>query len=107
MAEVRKISVSMPAEVIERVKGAAEALGQSVSSWLTSAAREALDEQSRWEIARLDAELMVREYEEEFGPIPPEVHADVDAFFAELEEDELRRAEPAEEARRDDLRDAG
>jgi hypothetical protein len=81
MAEVRKISVSMPAEVIERVKLAAEATGESVSGWLTSAALQLLDEQSRLAIGLLDAERMVAEYEEEFGPIPPEVSADVDEFF--------------------------
>jgi hypothetical protein len=81
MAEVRKISVSMPAEVIERVKLAAEATGESVSGWLTGAALQLLDEQSRLAIGLLDAERMVAEYEEEFGPIPPEVSADVDEFF--------------------------
>ena len=81
MAEVRKISVSMPAEVIERVKLAAEATGESVSGWLTGAALQLLDEQSRLAIGLLDAERMVAEYEEEFGPIPPEVSADVVEFF--------------------------
>jgi hypothetical protein len=71
----------MPAEVIERVKLAAEATGESVSGWLTGAALQLLDEQSRLAIGLLDAERMVAEYEEEFGPIPPEVSADVDGFF--------------------------
>jgi hypothetical protein len=97
MAEVRKISVSMPAEVIERVKLAAEATGESVSGWLTSAALQLLDEQSRLAIGLLDAERMVTEYEEEFGPIPPEVSADVDEFF-----DRRNGASPPS-----DLRDVG
>jgi hypothetical protein len=97
MAEVRKISVSMPAEVIERVKLAAEATGESVSGWLTTAALQLLDEQARLAIGLLDAERMVAEYEEEFGPIPPEVSADVDEFF-----DRLKDASPAS-----DLRDVG
>jgi hypothetical protein len=97
MAEVRKISVSMPAEVIERVKLAAEATGESVSGWLTSAALQLLDEQSRLAIGLLDAERMVAEYEEEFGPIPPEVSADVDKFF-----DRRNGASPPS-----DLRDVG
>ncbi len=83
MTEVRKISVSMPAAVIDRVKRAAEVTGESVSGWLTSAALEALDEQSRLAIARIDAERMVAEYEEEFGPIPPEVTQDVRAYLEE------------------------
>jgi len=97
MAEVRKISVSMPAEVIERVKLAAEATGESVSGWLTSAALQLLDEQSRLAIGLVDAERMVAEYEEEFGPIPPEVSADVDEFF-----DRRNCASPPS-----DLRDVG
>ena len=86
MAEVRKISVSMPPEVVERVKLAAAATGESVSGWLTNAALEALDDQTRMEIARIDAERMVREYEEEFGPIPPEVTEDVRRFLADEED---------------------
>ncbi len=97
MAEVRKISVSMPAEVIERVKLAAEATGESVSGWLAAAALQLLDEQARLAIGLLDAERMVVEYEEEFGPIPPEVDADVDEFF-----DRVKGAAPPS-----DLRDVG
>jgi hypothetical protein len=97
MAEVRKISVSMPAEVIERVKLAAGATGESVSGWLTIAALQLLDEQARLAIGLLDAERMVAEYEQEFGPIPPEVSADVDEFFGRL-----RDASPPS-----DLRDVG
>lgn len=96
MGEVRKISVSMPAEVIERVKLAAKASGQSVSAWLTDAAVEQLDEQARLAIGRAAAEQLVAEYEAERGPIPPEITADVEAFFAEIRrhaaEDALRRA---------------
>ena len=81
MAEVRKISVSMPAEVIERVKQAAEATGESVSGWLVHAAVRMLDEQSRLAIGRIEAERLVIEYEEEFGPIPPADTADVRAYL--------------------------
>jgi hypothetical protein len=87
----------MPAEVIERVKLAAEATGESVSGWLTTAALQLLDEQARLAIGLLDAERMVAEYEEEFGPIPPEVSADVDEFF-----DRVKDASPPS-----DLRDVG
>lgn len=82
MPEVRKISVSMPPAVIERVKKAAAATGESVSAWLTFAAEQQLDEQARLEIGRLAAEEMVAEYEAEHGPIPPELTADVRAFLA-------------------------
>lgn len=96
VSEVRKISVSMPAEVIERVKLAAKASGQSVSAWLTEAAVEQLDEQARLAIGRVAAEQLVAEYEAEHGPIPAEIVAEVDAFLAgpgptRIEPDELRR----------------
>lgn len=82
MSEVRKISVSMPAEVVERVKLAAKASGQSVSGWLTDAAVEQLDEQARLTIGRIAAEELVAEYEAEHGPIPPEITEDVRTFLA-------------------------
>lgn len=96
MSEVRKISVSMPGEVIERVRLVAKASGQSVSAWLTDAAGAQLDEQARLAIGRIAAEELVAEYEAEHGPIPPEITADVEAFFAEIRAnvtaENLRRA---------------
>lgn len=83
MPEVRKISVSMAPEVVERVKKAAAATGESVSAWLTNAALEMLDEQARLEIGRIAAHELVAEYEAEHGPIPPEITEDVRAFLAE------------------------
>ena len=74
----------MPSEVIEQVNRAA-ATGESVSGWQVSAALEAL-EQSGVDIARIETERKVVDYEEEFGPIPPEVHADVDEFFSRVKE---------------------
>lgn len=96
MSDVRKISVSMPAEVIERVRLAAKANGQSVSAWLTDAAVQQLDEQTRLVIGRIAAGELVAEYEAEHGPIPPEISADVEAFLAapgptRIEPTELRR----------------
>ena len=82
MAEVRKISVSMPAEVIERVKKAAAATGESVSAWLLNAALEQLGEQARLAIGQIEARQMVAEWEAEFGPIPPEVNREVREFLA-------------------------
>ncbi len=90
MPEVRKISVSMPTEVIERVRSAATASGESVSAWLTNAATERLDEQARLAIGRIAAEQLVAEYEAEHGPIPPGIAADVDAFVAEIAQQRSR-----------------
>jgi Arc/MetJ-type ribon-helix-helix transcriptional regulator len=82
MAEVRKISVSMPPDLVERVKLAAAGNGESVSGWLVNAALRQLEEQSRLAIARIEADRLVAEHEEEFGPIPAEVHTRVDEFIA-------------------------
>ncbi len=82
MGEVRKISVSMPASVIERIRLAAEACGQSVSAWLADAAMAQLDEQARLVIGRIAAEELVAEYEAKHGPIPLETIAEVEAFLA-------------------------
>jgi Arc/MetJ-type ribon-helix-helix transcriptional regulator len=84
MSEVRKISVSMPPELVDRVKLAAEGSGESVSGWLVNAALRQLEEQSRLAIARVEADRLVAEHEAEFGPIPPEVHARVDEFIARV-----------------------
>lgn len=82
MAEVRKISVSMSPEVLERVRLAASSTGESVSGWLTSAALRMLDEQSRLEIGRIAADRLVVGYEAEFGAIPQHVHDEIEAFLA-------------------------
>lgn len=82
MPEARKISVSMPPEVVERVKLAAAATGESVSAWLTNAAMAQLDEQARLEIGRIAADELVAEYEAKHGPIPPEITAEVEAFLS-------------------------
>lgn len=82
MGEVRKISVSMPPDVLEKVRLAAESTGESVSGWLTRAAQRSLSEQSRLEMARISAQQLVDEYEAEHGPIPPEITEDVRAFLA-------------------------
>ena len=82
MPEVRKISVSMPPDVVDRVKLAAAAAGESVSAWLTVAAARQLDEQSRLEIGRIAAERLVTDHERDFGPIPQGVLDEVDAFLA-------------------------
>jgi hypothetical protein len=82
VGEVRKISVSMAPEVLERVKLAAAATGESVSGWLTSAAVRLLDEQSRLEIGRIAADRLVADYEQELGAIPQHVHDEVEAFLS-------------------------
>jgi hypothetical protein len=81
--DVRKISVSMHPQVLEQVKLAAAATGESVSGWLTSAAVRLLEEQSRLEIGRIAARELVAEYEAEHGPIPPGITDDVRRYLAD------------------------
>lgn len=81
MPDVRKLSVSMPPAVLDRVRRAAQATGDSVSGWLTRAAEQLLDEQSRLEIGRAAAAELVAEYEAEHGPIPQSVTDEVRAFL--------------------------
>ncbi|MBB6171157.1 metal-responsive CopG/Arc/MetJ family transcriptional regulator [Nocardiopsis mwathae] len=67
---VRKMSISMPEEIAELIRDAAEENGQSVSSWAT----EAFEEKLRAAAWRKQAEESSREliiaYEAEHGPIP-------------------------------------
>jgi hypothetical protein len=81
VSEVRKVSVSMPPAVVDKVRRAAEATGMSVSAWLTRAAEESLDAQARVEIGRIAAGQLLAEHEVEHGPIPQQVYDEVDAFF--------------------------
>lgn len=61
---VRRLSISVPVEVEESIRGAAAGAGLSVSAWLADvAARAALLE---------DGRRAVREHEAEHGSLPPE-----------------------------------
>jgi hypothetical protein len=61
---VRRLSISLPAEVEESVREAAAEAGLSVSAWLARAAEHA---------ARIEAgRRAVREYEAEHGPFTQE-----------------------------------
>jgi hypothetical protein len=92
VADVRKISVSMPPDVVEAAKQAARAAEISLSAWITQAVHAGLKEQARLAIGRMEAEKLIAEYEAENGLIPQEVYDEVDAFLAGPGAQPIRRA---------------
>ncbi len=67
---VRKLSISVPADVEETIKAAAAAEGKPVSAWLAEAATEKAHAAAQHAAARAAARELVAEYETEHGPIP-------------------------------------
>ncbi|MGH3329053.1 MAG: hypothetical protein ACRDPT_14890 [Streptomycetales bacterium] len=65
---VRRLSISVPPEVEESIKAAAERAGMPVSSWLAAAAAE----RAAREAALADGRAAVEEFEAEHGVIPEE-----------------------------------
>lgn len=78
---VRKISISIDADVLEQVRACAEADGTSVSAWLVEAARD--------RALLLGWQRLLDDLAEEHGPSTPEEAARADAWVREGEE-ELR-----------------
>jgi len=78
---VRKISISIEADVLEQVRTCAEADGVSVSAWLVEAARD--------RARLLGWQRLLDDLAEEQGPPTPEEVAAADAWVREAE-DELR-----------------
>ena len=67
---VRKLSISVPAEVEETIKAAAAEEGISVSAWLTEAATEKARAAALHAAGRGAARELIAEYETEHGPLP-------------------------------------
>lgn len=78
----RKVTISRPEELADRLAEIARHSGVPVSSWIAHAARE----QARIE----DGLAALREWEEESGPLTPEEMADARARFAEADAAMLR-----------------
>jgi len=72
---VRKISISIDADVLEQVRTCAEADGVSVSAWLVEAARD--------RARLLGWQRLLDDLAEEQGPPTPEEAAAADAWMAE------------------------
>jgi hypothetical protein len=73
---VKKISVALDPDVVEAAAVAAEAHGQSLSSWLNDAAR------SRLVLER--GRRAVQDWQDEHGVLSPEERASAEALFDEL-----------------------
>jgi hypothetical protein len=67
---VRKLSISVPAEVEEIIKAAAAEDGKPVSTWLAEAATEKARAAARQAVGRAAARELVTDYESEHGPLP-------------------------------------
>jgi hypothetical protein len=80
---VRKLSISVPAEVEETIKAAAAEEGKPVSAWLAEAATEKARVAAMQAAGRAAARELVAEYEKERGPLPAESRQRARAFLAE------------------------
>jgi hypothetical protein len=91
---VRKLSISVPAEVEETIKAAAAREGKPVSAWLAEAATEKVRAAALHAAGRGAARELVAEYEKERGPLPAESRQRARQFLTEtgLLDDEPRRA---------------
>jgi hypothetical protein len=93
---VRKLSISVPAEVEETIKAAAAEEGKPVSAWLAEAAAEKARAAALQAAGRAAARELVAEYESEseHGPLPAASRQRARKFLAEagLLDDEPQRA---------------
>ncbi len=91
---VRKLSISVPAEVEETIKAAAADEGKPVSAWLAEAATEKARAAALHAAGRAAARELIAEYEQEHGPLPPESRRRAREFLIEsgLLDDERPRA---------------
>ena len=91
---VRKLSISVPAEVEETIKAAAADEGKPVSTWLAEAATEKARAAALHAAGRAAARELIAEYEQEHGPLPAESRRRARDFLIEsgLLDDEQPRA---------------
>jgi hypothetical protein len=91
---VRKLSISVPAEVEETIKAAAADEGKPVSAWLAEAATEKARAAALHAAGRAAIRELIAEYEQEHGPLPAESRKRAREFLIEsgLLDDERPRA---------------
>jgi hypothetical protein len=91
---VRKLSISVPADVEETIKAAAADEGKPVSAWLAEAATEKARAAALHAAGRAAARELIAEYEREHGPLPAESRRRAREFLVEtgLLDDEQPRA---------------
>jgi hypothetical protein len=93
---VRKLSISVPAEVEEIIKAAAAEEGKPVSAWLAEAAAEKARAATLQTAGRAAARELVTDYEREHGPLPAASRERAREFLAEAD---LLEYEPQRAAR--------
>ena len=91
---VRKLSISVPAEVEETIKAAAAGEGKPVSAWLAEAATEKARAAALHAAGRAAARELIADYEQQHGPLPAESRRRAREFLIEsgLLDDERPRA---------------
>ncbi len=91
---VRKLSISVPAEVEETIKAAAAEEGVPVSAWLAKAATEKARATALHAAGRAAARELLADYEREHGPLPQASRDRAREFLVEagLLDDEPQRA---------------
>jgi hypothetical protein len=80
---VRKLSISVPADVEESIKAAAAAEGKPVSAWLAEAATAKAKADASHLAGRAAALELIAEYEHEHGPLPEQSRQRARQFLAE------------------------
>jgi hypothetical protein len=80
---VRKLSISVPAEVEESIKAAAAAEGKPLSAWLAEAPIAKARSDARQAVGRAAALELIAEYEQEHGPLPEQSRRRARRFLAE------------------------
>jgi hypothetical protein len=91
---VRKLSISVPADVEETIKAAAAEEGKPVSAWLAEAATEKARAAALHAAGRAAARELIADYENENGPLPAESRQRARQFLTEtgLLDDEPQQA---------------
>jgi hypothetical protein len=69
---VRKLSISVPAELEEIIKAAAAREGKPVSAWIAEAATDKARADAAYVAGRAAAVELIAEYEHDHGPLPEE-----------------------------------
>jgi hypothetical protein len=80
---VRKLSISVPADVEETIKAAAAEEGKPVSAWLAEAATEKARAAAMQAAGRAAARELVADYESDHGPLPAASRQRAREFLAE------------------------
>jgi hypothetical protein len=71
---MRRLSITVPADVEKTIRAAARRAKKPVSAWIVDAAREKAEREAEILEGQRAARELIAEYEAEHGPIPAEIH---------------------------------